>query len=48
MTQKKKTAALTVEEFDYLLAHKAKYNPRTISNQNKAGLKLPLRKERAI
>jgi hypothetical protein len=42
----KKTAALTVEEFDvsYLLAHKAKYNPRTISNRNRAGLKLSLRK----
>ena len=42
----KKTAALTVEEFDvsYLLAHKAKYNPRTISARNRAGLKLSLRK----
>ena len=46
MKKEKKTAALTVEEFDvdYLLAHKAKYNPRTISNQNKAGLKLSLQK----
>ncbi len=42
----RKTAALTVEEFDvsYLLAHKAKYNPRTISARNRAGLKLSLRK----
>lgn len=41
-----KTAAMKMAEYDidYLLKHKADYNPRTISGENKAGLSLCLNK----
>lgn len=44
--KKDKTAALRTAEYDidYLLAHKAAYNPRTISDEHRAGLSLCLGK----
>lgn len=41
-----KTASMRTEEYDveYLIEHKAAYNPRTISGENRAGLSLCLDK----
>ena len=41
-----KTASMRIEEYDveYLVEHKAAYNPRTISGENRAGLSLCLDK----